>query len=80
MAIIQKFSSLLKKKMNFLSILDVKILQIQKLNLLILISFLIFFSTIAIVVFIKLARSLQRHIAKKALFYKLFQLIYALTY
>ena len=46
MAIIQKFSNLLKKKMNFISILDVKILQIQKLNLLILISFLVFFSTV----------------------------------
>ena len=46
MAIIQKFSNFLKKKPNFLSVLDVKALQMRRFNLLILISFLVFFSTL----------------------------------
>ena len=46
MTIIQKFSNFFKKKLNFSPVFNVKILQIQKPNLLILITFLIFFSTL----------------------------------
>ena len=46
MAIIQKLSNFFKKKLSFFPVLNVKILQIQKPNLLILITFLVFFSTL----------------------------------
>ena len=46
MTIIGKINSLIKKKFNFLSPLNIKILQIQKSNSLILVSFLIVFSVI----------------------------------
>ena len=46
MTIIGKINSLIKKKFNFLYPLNIKILQIQKSNTLILVSFLIVFSVI----------------------------------
>ena len=46
MTIIRKINVFLRKKLNFLSILDTKIFHIQKFNPLILIFFLIFFSTL----------------------------------
>ena len=46
MTIIQKISFLIKKKYNFFSLLDTKFIRIQKFNTLILISFLIIFSSI----------------------------------
>ena len=46
MTIIGKINSLIKKKFNFLYSLNIKILQIQKSNTLILVSFLIVFSVI----------------------------------
>ena len=46
MTIIQKISILIKKKYNFFSLLDTKFIRIQKFNTLILISFLIIFSSI----------------------------------
>ena len=46
MTIIGKINSLIKKKFNFLSPPNIKILQIQKSNSLILVSFLIVFSVI----------------------------------
>jgi len=44
MTIIQKISNLFKKKYNFFSLIDAKILKIQKFNPFFLISFVIFFS------------------------------------
>ncbi len=44
MTIIQKISNLFKKKYNFFSLIDAKVLKIQKFNLFFLISFVIFFS------------------------------------
>ena len=49
MTIIQKINMLIKKKLNFLSVLDAKSLRIQKFNHLILVSFLIVFSLVFIV-------------------------------
>ena len=46
MTIIQKLSVFIKKKSNFLSFLDTKILRIQKFNPFIFISFIIFFSAL----------------------------------
>ena len=46
MAIIQKFSNFLKKKINFLKVLDAKILRIQKFNPLFFLFFLIIFTGI----------------------------------
>ncbi len=46
MTIIQKISFFLKKKNNFLSLLDTKALRIQKFNALILVTFFIIFSSI----------------------------------
>ena len=46
MTIIRKIGFLVKKKINFLSLLDIKALRIRKFNSFILISFLVFFSLI----------------------------------
>ena len=46
MTIIQKIIVLFKKKPNFLSIFDAKTLRLKKFNLIIIISFLIFFSSL----------------------------------
>ena len=46
MTLIRKFSGFFKKKYNFFSLIDLKILRIQKFNPLVLASFLIIFSTI----------------------------------
>ena len=46
MTIIQKIRVLIRKKLNFLSLIDFKTIQIQGFNPLILVSFLIFFSTL----------------------------------
>ena len=46
MTIIQKITALIRKKYNFLSLINLKVLQIRKFNPLIIISFLIVFSII----------------------------------
>ena len=46
MALIQKISLFIKKKINILSLLDTKIFRIRKFNPIILISFLVIFSLI----------------------------------
>ena len=46
MTIIQKTWNFMRKKLNFLSLIDAKAIQIQGFNPLILISFLIIFSTL----------------------------------
>ena len=46
MTIIQKIRVLIRKKLNFLSLIDFKAIQIQGFNPLILVSFLIFFSAL----------------------------------
>ena len=46
MTFIQKIRVLIRKKQNFLSLIDFKTIQIQGFNPLILISFLIFFSAL----------------------------------
>ena len=46
MTLIQKINTFFKKKNNFFSFLDLKAIQIQKFNPLIIVSFLVIFSTL----------------------------------